>query len=318
MTGCGSDTTGEPQDSASPTTESHAVAAPQQDDSPAESDEETVFTSAENPPLMPEVLVPGSWLRPIEENENFFAPPKVNLTVQETEGPKTIHENVRLLGFAVSLEDPSIRKAILKIGRAMYFLAPGEQEEGVKVVGMTRYTVHLERDGERWSLALHEQPMVNAPVIPDVAARTTRSTRTGGASGRPSSGTQTQSSAATAPPGMPEMPEMLKLPGMGEGENGLPGMPELGQDGMPQLPGMGEDGMPQMPGMDGSGGGLPGMDGSGGMPQMPGMDGSGGGAGGLPEMPGMGGGAGGGAPQMPSMGGGGAGGGLPGGLPGGP
>ncbi len=302
VAGCNGDGPAESADAtASPAPPAQTEAVAGDTDPTADSTEAAMFTSAENPPLMPEILVPDSWLRPIEENENFFAPPKVSLTVQETGDSKTEYENVRLLGFAVSLENPAVRKAILKIGRAMFFMAPGEEEAGIKVVGMTRYTVHLERDGERWSLALHEQPIVNAPVVPEVHSRRERGTigATAGAGRMDSHGAST----AAQVPGMPEMPDlpgledlqdgMPSIPGLpgAEGEDsGIPGLPGIdGQDGMPQLPGMdGQSGMPEIPGMEGgAGGGGPGMGSSGGgLPELPGMgdQGSGlpGGSGGLP------------------------------------
>ncbi|GIX00399.1 MAG: hypothetical protein KatS3mg111_3731 [Pirellulaceae bacterium] len=162
LAGCQADETTVADSSKAPTEFS---ATPEQEEAEVVDDTAaaTIFTSSAADEVLHEVYVPEEWLAPIAEDETFFAPPEIPVAVQETPRGDDSRPQVRLLGFAVRMEEPDVRKAILKIEGDLCFLSDGEEHAGVRVVSMERHAVHLEHEGNRWHLVLHEQPLVNVP-----------------------------------------------------------------------------------------------------------------------------------------------------------
>ncbi|MCA9191959.1 MAG: hypothetical protein KDB03_09360 [Planctomycetales bacterium] len=134
-----------------------------------------VSTETSATPTLQEVA-PDGWLVPLNEDENFFAAPDVHVEVSATtETESTTHAPIRLLGF--SGEDRTI--AILKVGTELKYAKIGDDVEGAEVLEMEDRSITFQRDRQRWTLSLLDQPLVNAvsaAAAPRKRSRNTNST----------------------------------------------------------------------------------------------------------------------------------------------
>ena len=198
------------------------------------------LTSVERVKANPEVAlttgasIPSEWQLPLLEDENFFAAPRIEEAATQSIQATPQHETVRLLGFAETDSDDQGRRAIVKIGKTMYFMSEGDMRDGLELLEIQERSIKLQRGSERWSLALLDQPIVNPGVKTPSVSRGNASEKAFGYSTRgraASSGSQSSNAAFwgdsnplmpdLAMPEIPELPELPDLPDLGD-------LPELG------------------------------------------------------------------------------------------
>ena len=172
---------------------------------------------------------------PLAEDAHFFTPPKIAAPAKQIMKSDQGHAPVRLLGF-VGDEDtkPGSRKAILKVGNRMATIGAGESVDGIELLSIQGRSITMQRDRDRWTLALFDQPVVHqSKTRPPQSPRRRRPTRSGqrerhttpapvaaAAPAVPSSGAPSFEAPILDLPEPPAPPDLGDLPGLED----LPGI----------------------------------------------------------------------------------------------
>lgn len=164
---------------------------------------------------------------PLADDAQFFAPPMVETPTKQVMQSDRGHEPVRLLGFVGGDSDKAdARKAILKVGEKMITIGEGESVEGIELVDIQGRTITMQRDRDRWTLALFDQPLVNQSQqrkMPSTRRRSTQSSSVSRPNPRPTSYDAPNNSTPGIPavvepiidlPEPPAPPDLTDLPGM--------------------------------------------------------------------------------------------------------
>ena len=85
---------------------------------------------------------------PYPHRENLFLAPKRSAV--HLKSPGSVEQSVELLGFA----NVGTPKVILSINGVVVPISEGQQESGIEVISIQPPTVVLQRDRERWQVAL--------------------------------------------------------------------------------------------------------------------------------------------------------------------
>lgn len=169
----------------------------------------------------------------ISEDENFFALPTVAAAPKVMVEPTKASEPIRLLGFfREERENAEVVQAILKVGSKNYLAVIGDEIEGAQILDIDSRSVTFQKDRERWTLTLHDQPVVNQEPIrpaPTAAApsrsvrprRETRPVSIPSPTLPPNNAVGQPPAASLVPtmtlPELPKLPDLSNLPGMGSG-----------------------------------------------------------------------------------------------------
>ena len=114
------------------------------------------------PPGEPDV-VPDE---PEPEDMDFFNAPTVSVESNQVIEATEDSAPLRLIGFiSVPSESGISDKAILKLGEKMLTLGAGEVADGVEILEIKDRSVTIQRDRQRRTLGLFDQPLVNPIVV---------------------------------------------------------------------------------------------------------------------------------------------------------
>tara|TARA_R110002049_G_scaffold27321_2_gene94124 strand:+ start:239252 stop:240046 length:795 start_codon:yes stop_codon:yes gene_type:complete len=102
---------------------------------------------------------------PLSADASFFAAPKIESTTKQVVTIDQGHDPVRLIGFVGDESTDAGRKAILKIGEKMVTVRQGESLDGIDFVNIQGRSITMQRDRDRWTLSLFDQPLVNKPQL---------------------------------------------------------------------------------------------------------------------------------------------------------
>ncbi len=211
------------------------------DEASAESQESSRFVSRES--------LPEHWLPPIADSDQFFMPPPTNATPVAPQEAKLVDAQVRLLGFAkIGTGAQAVHKAILKFSDKLVYMKVGDSHSGVELVSIKEKSVNLQQGRERWTLALMDQPITNAPVPYPTLQR-----QNSNHGGSPYSSTPAPAEPSPFPDGLPQ--DDLPAGGFGSGDASQPNFPGMQAPGL-ELPDF------DLPEID-----IPGLD----LPEIPGQ-----------------------------------------------
>ena len=183
---------------------------------------------------MPSIEMPSipDFDAPLADDARFFAPPKIETPSKQVMESDRGRAPIRLLGFiGDETIEPDSRKAILKVGDKMVTIAKGQAVEGIELLSIQGRSITMQRDRDRWTLSLFDQPLVNQPQSRPLK-KTGRRNRTARSSNPvprpqpwaaelPSHGTTSQPPLRFNP--MADLPEPPAPPDLGE----LPGVDDL-------------------------------------------------------------------------------------------
>lgn len=215
-------------------------------------------------PAAPEIAVEGHGTEDTSENTaeasdvereqvsddmDFFSAPRVSVESQQVIEATEDSAPLRLIGFiSAPSESGVIEKAILKLGDKMLTLGAGELADGIEILEIKNRSVTIQRDRQRRTLGLFDQPLVN-PVLVRQSSRSRKSLRSRSTSNRGASKFDNRGQSATRQ--LPPLPTGTELGpsdafaarqfpehARGIDRNEMPEMPELPEMPEIELPGL--------------------------------------------------------------------------------
>lgn len=104
------------------------------------------------------------WVTPLQENERFFTAPELKITASprpstEANQPRRA---VKLLGIASVGDSNDVDiQAVLKVDDRMIYKKVGETIDEIEVIDIGLRSITLQSQGERWTIDLANQPVIN-------------------------------------------------------------------------------------------------------------------------------------------------------------